>query len=439
MIKSKLPAIALTAFVYCLPVFSSLVPMHYFDFSSKAYAQDGEKKRIKVPAIRNRVYTQFARAQTLADEGDRAAGFEVLDDVKARIDGLNSYERAMLFNFYGFMYYGNEDSVNAMKSFEQVVAQDAIPESLRLSTLYALSQLAMQQEDYKKALAYLKQWQQLNAQPLTANQEVLFAQVYYQDQQYQNALDHIAKAVTAYEAENKTPKESWLILQRAAFFELKQPENVTLVMEKLVRLYDKPQYWLQLGAMYGEIGEEKKQLGVMEAAWQAGYIQSESDIVSLAQLYLYHEIPYKAADLLNVAIAQGKVTANEKYYELLAQSYALAKEDDKAIPVLIQASNVADSGKFDAQLAQSYLNTDQWQLAITAANSAIERGGVDNLGYVYLVLGMAHFNLNAFDPSLNAFEQAQTFAQTKKVASQWQKYVSKEKQHQAQLKLVMNQ
>lgn len=90
--------------------------------------------------MRNRVYSQLARAQKLADEGEKIEGFEVLDAVKDNIDRLNSYERAMLFNFYGFMYYGNEDLASAIDSFEQVIAEQGIPDSLYLSTLYSLAQ-----------------------------------------------------------------------------------------------------------------------------------------------------------------------------------------------------------------------------------------------------------------------------------------------------------
>ena len=124
------------------------------------------KATTKVPAMRDRVYTQLARAQKLSDNGDKAAGFEVLDEVKKKINSLNSYEKAMLWNFYGFMHYAQEDVPNAIKSFENVVAQEAIPETLRVATLYSLAQLAMQSQDYAKSLEFLNQWQTANNKPL---------------------------------------------------------------------------------------------------------------------------------------------------------------------------------------------------------------------------------------------------------------------------------
>ncbi|MFD2164734.1 tetratricopeptide repeat protein [Thalassotalea euphylliae] len=405
--------------------------------TAKAVAAEPTKREAKrVPAMRNRVYQQLARAQQLADAGDKAAGFEVLKEVEGRIDQLNSYEKAMLWNFYGFMYYGNDDLANAINSFENVIAQEAIPESLFLSTVYSLAQLAMQQQDYAKALTFLKQWQVNNPKELKGSQHILFAQVYYQDRKFADALTHINKAIELVRAENGNPKENWLILQRASYYELKQPKKVTEVMEELVRLYQKPEYWIQLAGMYGEIGEEKKQLGAMETAWQAGYVTKSSDIIMLAQLYLFNQLPYKAAKLLDDAIEQGIVVADEKRIQLMAQAYVMAKEDAKAIPVLIKGAEIADSGKFDEQLAQAYLNTEKWQKSIDSANTAIERGGLDNEGNMHLALGMSYFNLGDFDSALKAFENAAGFKKVAKTAKQWTNYVKKERDHQ--LRLAMN-
>ena len=139
----------------------------------------------KVPAMRNRVYTQLARAQKLADEGDKAAGFEVLAEVEGRLENLNGYEQAMLYNFYGFMYYANDDIDKAIISFTKVISEEStIPDSLLVSTRYSLAQLSMQKQDYIGALTHLKLWQKVYGKPLTSNQEMLFAQVYYQDKQY---------------------------------------------------------------------------------------------------------------------------------------------------------------------------------------------------------------------------------------------------------------
>ena len=392
----------------------------------------------KVPAMRNRVYAQLARAQKLADEGDKIEGFEVLAEVEERVDSLNSYERAMLYNFYGFMYYANDDIALAVDSFNKVIAETAIPDSLIISTLYSLAQLSMQQQHYKEALAYLTQWREINAKELTSSQEMLFAQVYYQDKDFVNSLKHSEMAIRLIEAKNKVPKENWLTLQRATYYELQQPQQVTKVMEKLIRLYDKPQYWLQLSSMYGEIGEEGKQMAVMEAAYQAGYITKESDILTLSQLYLFHGAPYKSAEVLESSIDQGSIFADEDNLSMLARAYLTAKEYDKATDVLVRVSDIAQSGEHDALLAQTYLNTEQWQAALDSSTLALARFAkhkeskdkqVKDIANMHLIMGMANFNLKKFERSLASFAKASKFSSTKKTAVQWGKYVEREQQH----------
>jgi len=399
----------------------------------------------KVPAMRNRVYTQLARAQKLADDGDLPAGLTVLAEVEERLDSLNGYEQAMLYNFYSFMHYANDDIENALISFNKVIRDESsIPDSLILSTRYSLAQLSMQKQDYASALTHLKAWKEQNSKPLTATQEMLFAQIYYQDKQFIDSLMHIENAINVAAEDNKKPKENWLVLKRATHYELNQPKKVTQVMEQLVRLYSKPQYWLQLAGMYGEIGEEDKQVAVMEAAHQAGYITKSSEIMTLAQLYQFHGAPFKAAKLLNEAIEQGTVVAQEKSLDLLSRAYLGAKEPLKAIETLETLTKLADGGKYDALLAQTYLNTEQWKNAIDAADNAIKKSKNDDsityLGNMYLVKGMGNFNLKEFDRSLSAFVDAEKLPKIKKTAQQWAKYVEREKeffQRQQEVRLAM--
>jgi tetratricopeptide (TPR) repeat protein len=408
---------------------------------AQAQAQNPSAKKstsVKVPAMRNRVYTQLARAQKLADEGNGLEGFDVLDEVQDRIDSLNSYERAMLWNFYGFMYYGNDDIASAIDSFEKVVSEKEIPNSLRLSTLYSLAQLSMQLQNFDQSLTFLGLWKESNPKEMTNTQQVLFAQVHYQNKQYKQSLSYVSKAIEQSEIAKEVPKENWLVLQRASYFELKQPIDVTRVIESLVRYYNKPKYWLQLSAMYGEIGEEDKQLAVMESAWQAGYVTKSTDIITLVQLYRYHNVPIKAANLLAEAIDNGKVVAQEKYLDMLAQAYIAAKDDEKSIPVLMQAAKIADTGKFDAHLAKAYFNLEKWQLAINSADKALTRGELDSdssVGNMHLVKGMAAFNLQNFEQSLLAFDKARKVTSSAKTAKQWFHYV--EKEQGAKQKLAM--
>lgn len=53
-------------------------------------------------------------------------------------------------------------------------------------------------------------------------------------------------------------KENWLILQCVMYYLFNQFDKVVEVFECLVKFYNKLEYWVQLGGMYGEMGVEKK-------------------------------------------------------------------------------------------------------------------------------------------------------------------------------------
>ena len=386
-------------------------------------------KTVKVPAMRSKVYEQLARAQAIADEGKPQEAIEALDNVNRKRNSMNSYEIAMMHNFYAFVYYNMEDMAKAIENFEAVVAEEAIPESLRQSTLYSLAQLQMAQEDYQGTIDKLNAWLAAGGDAENPNAQVLMAQAYYQLKQYDKALKPLEKAIKLVADSGETPKENWFVLQRAIYYSLKKPEHVADVTETLVRLFNKPEYWLQLAGMYGELGFEKKQLAMMEVAYQQGFVNKRADVLTLAQLYVYHQVPVKGAVLLDKAMDEGIVEQDVKNLKFLAQAYTLAKEDEKAVPVLAKAAELSSDGNLDAQLGQTYLNMEKWQLAIQSTQKALEKGELDDIGKAQLVLGMAYFNLKQYDKSLKALELASEHNSSKVMANQWKKYVSKEKQN----------
>ncbi|NTS78315.1 tetratricopeptide repeat protein [Catenovulum sp. SM1970] len=390
------------------------------------------KKTKRVPALRSKVYSQLAHAQGLADKGNVTEALEALDNVKRKKNSMNSYEIAMMHNFYAFILYQEEDYKGAADNFKEVIAQDVIPESLHMATLYSLAQLSMMQNDYVQTVAYIDQWMALNSKP-NERAYVLKAQAYYQSKDYKNTLEAISTAINLADEKGQVPNENWLVLQRAAFYELKQPEKVVQVLERMVALYDKPEYWIQLSNMYGEVGREEEQLAIMETAFQRGFVTKHTDIKSLSQLYVFNQVPYKGAKLLEQGIKDGKIDENVDNLKFVAQSLTMAREDEKAIPVLTKAAELAENGDLYAQLGQTLLNLDRNKEAIAAIKKAQAKGDLTDLGTAKLVLGMAHFNLKEYVDSELAFEQAIDHKSSRRLANQWVKYVKSEKQNALQL------
>ncbi|TMS83578.1 CDC27 family protein [Pseudoalteromonas sp. S554] len=436
--KTKLLKVTLlctTAIGFSIVTPSALTLLPGVSIASAQAAQEQKTKR--VPALREKVYSQLARAQKLADDGDVKAGLEALDSINERSSSMNSYEIAMMHNFYGFIYYNQNDLPKAIASFERVVAEEGIPETLRLSTTFSLAQLAMANSDYDKVIAFLDNWDEINTQPIPEGYYLLRAQTYYQLKDYKQGLDYITKVISLSDDEGKTPKENWLVLQRAMFYSLNQTNKVVEVLERMVKLYDKPEYWVQLSGMYGETGQEKKQLAVIEAAYQQGFLTSRADLRQLAQVYLYNGLAFKAAEVMSKAIDNGIAEKTAKNYAFVAEAMIQAKEDEKSIEYFVKAADLSEHGQYDQRLAEVYVNTEHYEDAADSARKALDKGGLDFESNAFVALGMAQYNLQNFDASILAFEQAEKHKKSQRLAKQWIKYVKREKVHAETLRTAL--
>lgn len=428
-LKSTLIYSAYFTAAITLPSMSAIIPVINVD---TVFANEVKTK--KVPSLRNKVYSQLARAQKLADDGKVDEGLAALDDIARKKSSMNDYEVAMMYNFYGFIHYNQNDLSKAMTAFELVVAQEAIPESLKLSTLFSLAQLAMADGKYKKVASYLARWDKVNSKPKSDAYYVLKSQALYQDKQYQASLDSISQAISLAEDKQQIPKENWLVLQRALFYSLNKPQRVADVLEKMVKLFNKPEYWLQLGNMYGELGKETKQLAILEAAKQQGFITKKSDVRNLAQVYLFNGLAFKAAQTMKSGLDTGLIENTNKNLAFVAESFMQAKEDSKAISFFDKASKLTQTGEYDQRLAELYLNNEMFEEAADSAREALDKGLKNGDSNTYIALGMAQYNLENFDASILAFEQAEKHKKAKKLASQWLKFVKREQMNAKAMK-----
>ncbi|KTG21665.1 lipopolysaccharide assembly protein LapB [Pseudoalteromonas sp. XI10] len=430
----KVAVICAAAFTSSLVV-PSVVSMLPGVTLATAYAEEQKTKR--VPALREKVYSQLARAQKLADDGDAKAGLEALDSIQERSSSMNSYEIAMMHNFYGFIYYNENDLDKAIASFEKVVNEDAIPETLRVSTTFSLAQLAMANSDYEKVIKYLAQWDVINDKPKTDAYYVLKSQAYYQLKDYQKGIENINLAIAEADSKGEMPKENWLILQRAMYYSLNQSDKVVEVLERLVKLYNKPEYWVQLGGMYGETGAEKKQLAILEAAYQQGFMKSKSDLRQLSQVYLYNGLAFKAANVMSKAMQDGVAEKSAKNYAFVAEAMVQAKEAEKSLAYFAKAADLVTHGQYEQRIAEVSINLEKYEEAADAARKALDKGGLEFESNVYVALGMAQYNLQNFDASILAFEQAEKHKKSQRLAEQWIKYVKREKVHAETLRTAL--
>ena len=139
----------------------------------------------------------------------------------------------------------------------------------------------------------------------------------------------------------------------------------------------------------------------------------------MAQLYLLQEVPYKAAQLIEAAIDDGRVSPTEKAYRLLSQAWYLAREDAKSIPALQKAAQLSGDGTLDLRLGNAYLNLGRYAECINTIKNGLRKGGLKNPDHAYISLGMCHFNQQEYSAAIKAFQQAAKTPASGKTARQW--------------------
>ncbi|MDX9874647.1 MAG: tetratricopeptide repeat protein [Spongiibacteraceae bacterium] len=389
--------------------------------------QPDQRETRRTPALSNAVYEKLSAVQTLVDEKKYQEAINTLNGMTGGRNAPNSYELANIYNMYAFIYYSQENYAKALEYYRKVIEQPDIPVAMEDGTRYTIAQLYFVQEKWREGIQMLQEWVKTQ-EKVNADVYVLFAQGYYQLEQYDNALTNAEKAVAMVRAEGKQPREQWLGLLRYLYWEKKQYDKAIEILEELATHFSKRDYWLQLSQMYGEAQQERKQLAAIDAVYVSGEMEREQEIVTLAYLWLAQEVPYKAGKILEQGIKEKKVEPTARNLELLANAWRAAQETDKAIPAMEQAAQKSDKGELWAALGNIYLDKEENKKAIDAVRAGLQKGGLRRPDNAWLVLGMAYFNLQQFDEARRAFNNAAKDNRSSSYAKQWLEFIDKEEE-----------
>ena len=448
-------------------------------------SNDKSKKEIKYKkarALQSKTAKKMAKVYEALEEvdemGEPAPDMEtavsILTELKSNFGNMKSYDRSVVWNALGYAYYATADIKDpsdsnkkderteeekqselkisyapAINAYRQVLAEPESTIPIRTAALYTLAQLSLVTGDYKKGIETLLQWMD-EVETVTAQAWGLLGTAYFQVGNYKKVISSNEKAIQLAEEEGYKPKENWYNMLAAAIGELKKDfgeKNALLrqleIYEILVNLYPKKIYFIQLGGTYGQLGREKDYMITLKAAHAKDFLNKEGEYLALAQLLLLNQNPYWAAQVLVSGQKKLITTVDEKTKEekivpvvkdteknlkLLADSWRMAQEIDKAIPVLEQAAKISKDGKAFVLLGNLYLSEDKLDSAVDAIKKGLEKGKIKKVSQVYLTLGQAYFELQEFEMARKQFRVAarDKDKKVKTQANNWLKYTENE-------------
>lgn len=416
----------------CFAVSAGVVPaVHAQRAGAEGEESQANAPTRRTPAMREKVYTRLAEAQECSEANDLQCTNRLLGEVRAMTD-LNSYETAQMWNFYAFIYFEQDNFREAIRAYENVLMQPDLPVGLETTTMYSLATLYVQQEMYQEGLDMLERWFATQTTP-SADPYILKAQIHYQLEQYREGIPPVLTALDIAAAQGRQPQEGWYQLLNVFYFELENYPKVIETLTILLERWPKRDYLMQLAGIYGQEGQESNTLALYETAYEAGWLDRSSDFVNLAQMLLSADIPFKAAKIMEKGLVDGTIESSESNWRIVAQAWQLAQEDEKALPALARAADLASDGNLDMLLAQSYANLARWDDCIEAARTALRRGGLNRVDQTNLILGNCLVEKKQYREARTAFQAAAQDERSRRGANQWLEYVEAEETREAEI------
>ena len=377
-------------------------------------------------ALSLQTFKTIETANRLVEEGDFPGAIE---EVTERLGKRNSpFERAQLHFLLGSYYFQNNRPGEAIAEFALVLDSEGnMPEMLYKQALKVLIQLHMVNDQFDKARDYASRLQA--ADEIAADDLALIAQVYYKTSDWPAALDFATRALAMTDEAQQKPDENLLLLINATHFEMDAMANMLPVLERLIKHYPKPGYVLYMASIYGQLGEQDKQLVLMESLFENGDITEEAQLRNLASLYLAENVPYKSAVLMEAALKDGRIEGTKRNYQMLSQAWQLAAEPEHALLAIGEAAKLSDDGKLYLDKAYLHYSRGQWQNTVDALSMALDKGLEEEKekGDAWLLLGMAQLNLKRFEQALEACQNASRFEESREMADSWYTYISGER------------
>ncbi|MAI06229.1 MAG: hypothetical protein CBC47_03730 [Alphaproteobacteria bacterium TMED87] len=422
------------------------------NFFNVSIAQEKEKRKkprtVKVQAMKKPTFERLTAAQEAIELKDYITADQKLREGLAD-EKTNEYEKASIWMTFAYLYAEQENYNGAIQSFRNAVNLSdpdrgiGLPRGQVLSTKYNLGQLYMVVERYRDAISILEEWR-AQVENVNGNGLILLGNAYFQIERYRTTIPLVIEAIDLQtrlianyippenpdetETTGSKPKhrEPWYQLLLASYLELEDYNNGADLLEVIVNLFpNKKNYFMQLAALYGELGKDEQSFAVLVMADKQGFLTEEKELVRLARMYMFHETPIKGAEIMNRGFNAKSVKRTPEHLEVLANAYFNSREFDKAIPPLREAARKSDKGQLSYRLGQAYLQSEKWSDAEKALKASLKKKGLKDKdkGMIWMLTGISQLERERYKAAKNSMFRAIKFKNTKKDAEKWIRFL----------------
>ena len=341
-----------------------------------------------------------AETELMVNENPQAA-LQALNALRAQ--QLNCYEEGAAMQLSAAIKIQTEDYIGAIGDLETMISRGFISGDNVKSTYYNIAQLYLTTDNKEKSLEYYDRWMSAGGVP-DRSQKWTLAVLYQQMDRFPEALNWAEQVF-----QEDGPGAERQVYDFLIFLYDKTnnfAKKAELLETLLARDPTDRQLWDAIAGDYFRGGQERKAFEVQKAMYLGGILQTEDELMRVVNFYNSFDVPYAAAKILEKEMNAGRISANYQRLELLANLYQVAREFDKAIPVIERAAEMAPDGKMYERLGRSYSELQNWAEAETALINAINKGGLSDAGLAWVLVGQSRYERDDRSGAREAFRNA---------------------------------
>lgn len=341
-----------------------------------------------------------AETELLVNDNPQAA-LAALQALRSQV--LNCYEEGAALRLGAAIKIQTDDLEGAVADLLTAIDRGYIPETELKTTYYNISQIYLSGDNKIKALEYFNLWMEQGGVP-DRNQSWTLAVLYQQMDRFPDALVWAERVLEADGPGAERSVYDFLIfLYDKTGDYAKKAELLELL---LARDPSDRRLWDAIAGDYFRGGQDRKAFEVQKAMYLGGLLQTEDELMRIVNFYNSFDVPYASAKILEKEMNAGRISRSYQRLELLANLYQVAREFDRAIPVIEQAAQLAPDGKMYERLGRSYSELQQWAEAEEALVNAIDKGGLADAGLAWVLVGQSRYERDDRSGARAAFRNA---------------------------------
>ncbi|EHR42230.1 tetratricopeptide repeat protein [Alishewanella jeotgali] len=402
---------------------SALLVAASFSFTVPASAQvtltDADRARIEERKNRRttlpgeRVGRGVTRAFELYNEEKVDEALKVLLEIR----GGSDFDNAFLARFIGNLY-ATKDPKQAIKYLEQATKPDLLSFTDQASSLKLVADLQSMENMHRDAIKNYEAWIRFTGEN-DPDVYLRIANAYYQLQEYQKVLTPIDNAIRY----AREPNRQHYMLKMGALYESRNYPKTIETVETMVQLFpEERQFWVYLANFYTLVEDYQKSLSAFQIAYNNGYLELESELKMMGQMYANNNIPYKAATIYEKYLKSGKIKKDRTMLAAVASNFQAAREFAKAAQYYGELAALTNEADAYRRQGFAFMSIQRYNDAIKAFEAALARDS-SNSGRVHMSMVDAFLNQGKLREAYASLQQAKRDSTTARQANSYEGYI----------------